>query len=266
MSSRKSKNKTPAMASIAEIHWQFDPEIPVYDFLQMELLDDSCWLGEAVDNFVSKLKSGTFVIWEAVIRKEQGLLLSAEQKKLFDSLLNFSDDSDEDPILYIDGLPRPSEPWHVILGKLAPHLLIEPFRTFDLHDEVQCEGWNEIVSALVEHGEGLSLPAGVNSLEETAPEELRHKLWLQFCFLHLDGLGQEPSLTLEDSEEHYRISGFIEALKNFKTSIAYFDLTLESLLAKIILPAKDREILIDLMLDELGMDSAEDPLAERLKG
>ena len=34
-----------------------------------------------------------------------------------------------DQILYIDEIPRPSEPWYVILNKIVPHLLIEPFQT-----------------------------------------------------------------------------------------------------------------------------------------
>jgi hypothetical protein len=116
-------------------------------------------------------------------------------------------------ILYIDEMPRPSEPWHVILNKIVPHLLIEPFRTFDCHEEVKCDGWNLIVTALREHEQGLSLPPGVESPEEVVPAELRHKLWLQWCFNDLSGLGQEKELTLEDPEEHYRIEWFIEEVE-----------------------------------------------------
>jgi hypothetical protein len=63
--------------------------------------------------------------------------------------------------------------------------------------------WNQIMTALREHGQGLSLPPGVQSPEEVVPSEIRHKLWLQCCFNDLSGLGQEKELTLEDPEEHY---------------------------------------------------------------
>jgi len=34
------------------------------------------------------------------------------------------------------------------LNKIAPHLLIETYRTFDCHEEVKCDGWNQIVNRL----------------------------------------------------------------------------------------------------------------------
>ena len=106
--------------------------------------------------------------------------LTAKQKKALGGLLDFNDEED-DGILYIDEIPRPSQPWYVILNKIVPHLLLEPYRTFDIHGEAECDGWNQIITALREHGEGLSLPSGVKSPEEVVPAELRHKLWLQFC-------------------------------------------------------------------------------------
>src|ERR1019366_1437838 len=47
----------------------------------------------------------------------------------------------------------------------------------------------------------------------------RHKLWLQCCFNELGGLGQEEELTLEDPEEHERVDGFIENLRECKDSV-----------------------------------------------
>ena len=66
-------------------------------------------------------------------------------------LLNFGD-PEADRILYINEIPRPSEPWYAILNKLVPRLLIEPHRTFDMQEEVKCDGWPRIMSALEEHG------------------------------------------------------------------------------------------------------------------
>lgn len=58
----------------------------------------------------------------------------------------------------------------------------------------------------------------IESVEAVVPAELRHKLWLQFCFNDLGGLGQDDSLTFEDSEEHYRIEWFIDHLRECKSS------------------------------------------------
>lgn len=162
-------------------------------------------------------------------------------------------------------MPRPREPWHVILNKIVPYLAIEPYRTFDCHEEVKCGGWHQIVTALREHGQGLSLPLGVNSPEEVVPAEFRHTLWLQWCFNDLAGLGQEEDMTLENSEEDYRIDWFIKHLRECKDSVAYFDLTLESLFTKLVLPDKDKPVFLKLMQEKLGLSSAKEQVAEHLK-
>ena len=43
---------------------------------------------------------------------------------------------ESDGILYINESARPSEPWYVILSKIVPYLLMEPYRTFDCHEDV----------------------------------------------------------------------------------------------------------------------------------
>ena len=65
--------------------------------------------------------------------------------------------------------------------------LWNPSGRLTAHCEFQCEGWQQIASALQEHGQGLSLPPGAKSPEEVVPADLRHKLWLQFCFNNLMG-------------------------------------------------------------------------------
>src|SRR5207302_10184777 len=136
-----------------------------------------------------------------------GLPLTAKQRQALRSLLNFNDE-DDDQILYINEIPRPSEPWYVILNKIVPHLLVEPFRTFDVQEEVKSDGWHRIMTALEEHGQGLSLPPGMASYREVVPADLRHKLWLQYCFDILGGLGQDDDLTLEE-EDPLRVDEFI---------------------------------------------------------
>lgn len=256
-----SKKKNHPAKQLAPMRWEFDPDIPTDDFFDGRNLDELWDLQEAVDNFVSMI--GTFLTWEAVACEEQGIPLTPKQKKALGGLLNFNDEEDEG-ILYIDEMPRPSEPWHVILNKIVPHLLIEPFRTFDCHEEVKCDGWNQIVTALREHGQGLSLPPGVESAEQVVPAELRNKLWLQFCFNDLSGLGQKKELTLDDPEEHYRIEWFIEHLRECKDTVAFFGLTLDSLLTRVVLPEKDKPIFIRLMHEKLGLSSAQEQIANHL--
>jgi len=256
------KKKLPASRP-ALMRWEFDPDIPTDDFFDGRNLEELWDLQEAVDNFASMMKGDTFLAWEAVMCEEQDLPLTARQKKALGKLLSFNDDED-DEILYIDEIPRPSEPWYVILNKIVPHLLIEPYRTFDSHEEVKCDGWNQIATALREHGQGLSLPSGVESPEEVVPAELRHKLWLQWCFNDLSGLGQGVELTLENPEEHERVDGFIESLRECKDSVAFLRLTLESLMTKLILPERDQPIFVKLIQEKLGLSSAKEQIADHL--
>jgi len=245
------------------MRWEFAPDSPTHDFLGEGPLDDTWNLQQAVEDFVSWVEEGQFLSWEAVVCEEQGLPLTAGQKKALRGLLSFNDEED-DQILYIDEIPRPSEPWYVILNKIVPHLLVEPFRTFDVHEEVQCDGWHRIMTALNEHGQGLSFPPGVASYREVVPADLRHKLWLQDCFNDLSGLGQDEDMTLADPEEHYRIEEFIDHLCECKESVAHFGLTVESLLTRVILPDKDQPIFIKMMQEKIGLGSPQEGIADRL--
>jgi len=113
------KRKKPVTRP-APMRWEFDPDIPTHDFLEAGPLDDTWNLQQAVENFVSWVEDGQFLSWEAVVCEEQGLPLTAGQKKALRGLLGFNDEED-DQILYIDEMPRPSEPWYVILtGRTAP--------------------------------------------------------------------------------------------------------------------------------------------------
>jgi hypothetical protein len=257
------RRKKPATRKVRGMRWEFDPDIPTHDFFETGSLDDMWNLQEAVDSFVHWLEEDRFLTWEAVACEEQGIALTPKQKKVMGSLLNFNDEED-DRILYIDEISRPSEPWHVILNKIVPYLLIEPYRTFDCHEEVKCDGWNQIVMALREHGQDLSLPPGVEPAEAVVPAELRHKLWLQFCFNDLGGLGQDEGLTLGDPEEHYRIEWFTDHLRERKESVVFFSLTLESLLTRVNLPEKDKPIFLKLMQENLGLGSAQEQIGDRL--
>jgi hypothetical protein len=256
------KKKIPAARTPAQMRWEFDPDIPTHDFLEEGPLDDSWNLQEAVESFVSWVEEGQFLSWEAVVSEEQGLPLTAGQKKALKSLLSFNDEED-DQILYIDEIPRPSEPWHVILNKIMPYLLVEPFKTWDMQEEVKTDGWRQIMKALDAHGQGLSLPPNVASYKAVVPADLRHKLWLQYCFDILGGLGQTDDLTLEEADP-WRVDQFILRLRDCKESVAHFGLTLDSLLTRVILPERDRPLFVKLMQEKLGRYSAQEQIASRL--
>ncbi len=240
----------------------FVAEIPTDDFFDGRPLTDLWNLQEAVDNFVYRLEKDCFMTWEAVVCHEQGVPLTGRQQEALDGLINFGDPAD-DQILYINEIARPSEPWHVILNRLLPQLLIEPFRTFDVQQEVKSDGWNRIMAALDEHAHGLSLPPGVASYREVVPADLRHKLWVQYCFAILGGLGQDDDLTLEE-DDPWRVDEFIRRLRQCKESVAHFGLTLESLLTRVILPERDQPLFVKLMHAKLGLSSAAEPLVDRL--
>ena len=247
-----------------ENEWVFGPDVPTYDFFQhrdIRNVSDLEWL---VNDLTESLERGEFLRWEAVVCQELGLPLTERQRQAFGELINFGDETDEDRILYINGLARPSQPWYEIVRKIAPHLLVTQLKTFEVHYAVTTDGWNELATALEQHGQDLSLPGGVERPVEVVPPELRHRLWIQTCFGALEGLGQEAELTLKDEEQHYRIEEFIVRLREHKESVEYLGLTLEGMLKTLILPPADEPIFIELMTQRLGLASTTTPIAERL--
>ena len=259
---RKRRRKRPKRTS--ESQACLDPRVPTNDYLEHMDLDDPGYVDEALSHLIDDIKSGYFLRWEAVVRQEQGLRLSRKHKKALSDLIRF-DDTEDDPIWYIDGLPRPSEPWHAIAQKIASHMLIEPFRTTDGGWWATYEGWATLVEALEEHGQDLSLPQGAESPLDIFPVDLQHQLWLQTCFDALSGLGQEEELTLEDEgQRDYRMPWFIRCLKEHKDAVQYLDLTLDDLLTRVIMPPRDEKIFIEIMMEQLGVPSRQDHLADFL--
>jgi hypothetical protein len=256
--------KQPQPERPLPLKWEFAPDVPTYDFIKDYRLDDPSGVEEAVEDFISKMDKDDFLAWEAVMAEEQGLPLTKKQEVALGELLNFGDGGDN-RVLYIDEIPRPIEPWHVILNKIVPHILVEPFRTADAHYGVHSEGWRNLVDCLAEHADSLSLPIGVFLPLEVVPLELHHKLWLQDCFDALSGLGQDEKVTLEDPEQHYRIEEFIAALRGHNDSVQFFKLTLDSLLERVILPERDRPIFVKMMQEKLGIKSTAEQIADYMR-
>lgn len=256
----KEKRRRPVKPS--RPRWVFDPDVPTEPWCTDQSLDDMWQLQEAVDNFVFWMERDEFLTWEAVVCEEQGLPLTPQQKDALGRLVGFGDPVEGDRVLYINEAPRPSERWDVILKCLVPHLLIEPFVTSDIKAEVQLEGWPQIIEAVRTHGGGLSLPADVDSPEQVVPDELRHKLWLQVCFDALSGLGQESEINLKMQPE--RVEWFIAELRKHQESVSFFGLTLETLLKRLVLPAADRPIFLEMMQKRLELPSLQEPIADHL--
>ncbi len=247
-----------------ENEWTFGPDVPTSDFFQHRDVRDESDREWLVNDLIYALERGDFLRWEAVVCQELNLPLTDRQRQAVGELLNFNDGPDEDRILYIDGIARPRQLWYEIVRTIASHLPVDHFRTDAMHYAVTTDGWKELVAALEQHGEGLSLPEGVEHPVEVVPAGLRHRLWLQTCLGDLAGLGQEDELTLLDPEEHYRITEFIQGLRTHRDSVEFLDLTLETLLKVVILPPRDEPIFVELMKQELGLTSTQDKIADHL--
>jgi hypothetical protein len=253
----KRKRKKPNKDKRVRLNYgNFDPNIPVNDFFEHLDLDNPADLEEALNNFIYDLESNYFLLWEAVVCEEQGLKLSKKQERLLGELLDFSDDDDDDQILYIDEIPRPKEPWYEIARKIVPGILVEPFRTDAIMYEVMHEGWTNLVNSLEEHAQNLSLPEGVESPIDIFPRDLQHRLWLQTCFDELSGLGQGADLTLENEDQKERVEWFVDLLREHKDTVQYFDLTLETMLTRVIIPSKDEKLFIMMIMEQLGLPTA----------
>lgn len=244
------------------IDWNFDAGVPTDDFFDAINLNDPAGIEEAVANFVGEMKYDRFRTWEAAIRQEQGLPCTTFLDDLADDLLNFGDQDDR--VLYVEDIPRHSQPWYEILRKLAPRLLLEPFRTSDVHFASFTDGWPALVAAIENRARGLSLPEDARGPLDVLPTELRHKLWLQTCFDALSGLGQQDDLTLADEEQQDRIALFVDGLREHRDSVVFLELTLAGLLQRVVLPERDQPIFVRLMCEQLGLDGPESPLAVHL--
>jgi hypothetical protein len=96
MAKRKCDRSKLARLSPADV----DPNVPVHDFFASIQLETPGGLDDAVETLIADIDSGYFLQWEAVGRQEQGLPLSPKQQQVLDELLDFSDEEDEERILY----------------------------------------------------------------------------------------------------------------------------------------------------------------------
>ncbi|NUQ62786.1 MAG: SEC-C domain-containing protein [Pirellulales bacterium] len=250
------------------IRWQFAPDVPTSGFFDGINLDGQWGLQEAVENFIFGMQEHRYHAWEGVLCQEQGVPPTPEQAQASDELFSFGPSDDEEPpqesrVLYINGVPRPTEPWYETLRKIAGRLLLNPFEVA-VHGwdcGVYCHGWNELEACVREHAAGLSLPEDATSPLDVLPAALRHRLRLQSCFCSLPCRGY-GSISLDDPENP--IERFIEDLRASREAIEHLDPTLESLLRMVTLPDDERAHFVRLMEGRLGLASADEPLGRRL--
>lgn len=125
-----------------------------------DLLDGSD-VREVLDNLVYWLRTRRYATWEAAIREEQGLALSAAQEACLERLMG----QDDGPVLWIDELARPSGPWYTAVRRVAELLLEHPRR-----------GWGELLEAIEAHAAGLELPEGIRTPLDVVDVAQRHAL------------------------------------------------------------------------------------------
>ena len=241
-------------------------EIPYDDFLDDFDLDDEGSIGELLDVLISSIEGDFFLSWEAVERQERKEHLTFAQKVALNELISFGDDDDEnDAILYINGLARPTEPWYETVRKVSPRLILEVYDTTRSYFEEYFNGWPQLHEALEKHASKLMLPEGVDSPVDILPEEIQHRLWLQCnVFDVMGGIGQMDELTLEHTDDQYRIDIFMNALIDHKESVAFFDLTLEKMYTMLVIPEKDKKILTEAIMKRFDISSIGTPMMAHL--
>ncbi len=265
MGPQKTKGKSRSKAA-RDIDWvqatHRVPVCPVFEDLDLSSIDG---VEEALDAFLSTLEGDQYLVWEGVIREEQGLPLTARQEDLLDELLDFGDE-DGDRILSINEHERPTRPWYEDLRELAPNLLSLPIHSDGADHEVQFDGWRRIAEALEDHGEGLSLPTGVAEPLEVVPADLRHQLWIQTCCEVLMGIGDHEAATssLRSPNEQDRVDELVELLEEHRDSVEALGLTLQRLREYLVLPGEEQGLFEDLLTKALDLPSLTAPLAAGL--
>lgn len=260
---RKKKSPVRKIIKSAAINTPRHLSLPVYDFLQDHDIDREMSFYQCFDLLLIWIEDGYFLKWETLVQFEKGVPIKTKQQKIIDEVINFSIGNNK--LLLDIGIFQPSEPWYETVRKVAPRLILDPFKTYEFNDVVYHNGWSRLVECLNKHAQDLSLPDGVATPFEVIPENTRQRLWLQDCFDALSGLGQMEELTLENEEQKpWRIEDFIKALKEHKDSVTYFKLSIKSLIKMVKLPLKDEKILVASLLEKLKMKSVSEPIYDYL--
>ncbi len=128
------------------------------------------------------------------------------------------------------------------------------------------EAWPDLYRCVEEHGPSLSLPEGVTSPTQVIDASLQHRLWLQFCFAELAGLGKRDKWRLDKKEQRERIDGFLDRLRGYRSTVEFLKLTADKLLEMLVLPEAERELLVQELRSQLGLRSMNELIDSPLRG
>jgi hypothetical protein len=84
------KKEKPRPANPTQVCWTFGPDIPAEDFFEGRPLDNMHNLYEAVHSFIFWMERDRFLLWEAVVCREQDIPITRRQKNVLRELLDFS--------------------------------------------------------------------------------------------------------------------------------------------------------------------------------
>lgn len=220
------------------IDWEEAIEgVPWQDVLESADFDeddfDTVQLHEAAQTLAWRLETGWFLVWEAALRAEQGLGLTAEQKVALAGLMG----GDGGRILYIDDGERPCEPWYQSLRRLAPHLVAEGDEVRRTYDGD--EATRKLVAAVEAHAPSLSLPARCTSIEDMLPGGLWHRLRIRDLLAQLEELDPRAEHGRGLMAPPYReetLRAVAEAVQAYVGDLVALEWTLDVLLARADLP------------------------------
>lgn len=238
-------------------------EVPYYDFFERPVKSDYD-LEEVLDNYVFSMEMGYFLMWEAVVNKENGIELTEAQEEVFGGLINFGDE--EDDILYIDECARPNKNWYEIANEIAERLKKGRIKSYEIHSALLSEGWGKLKESIIENSKDLSCPEEIQEAIQVIPENLRHNLEIQESVDWLVGLGQNEELNLANPEQNYRVSELIKDLKKKLSSVEYLKLSISKITEDFIeLKNKDRLKFEEEMMSKLSLKNIDENMSEKLK-
>ncbi len=248
----------------AQIDWDLACDgVPCLDFLEGLAGAGNLYVDRVSNDFAYALSSGYFVTWEGLIRLEQDLPLSGAEEAAVASLLGEESDT---CVCYVDGLPRPSRPWHETLVSLAQVLLADRVDTIQAGAWSWTEAWQKLEHALDRQAPALRLPLGCTSWRDVLPTQTRWRLDLQCCLSILCGIGQHPELSLSDPEtRRCRVRFLLDELVKRVDCVHALGLTLEGLLNALRMPRREKIILGQTLTRKLRLETPTARLADPIE-
>lgn len=219
------------------------PIFEVPDDAGAMLNGEQWWLHDVAEQFAAELESGRCEVWEALLRQEQGLPLTEQQRLCLGEMLGSAE-----RIPLLDDRPRPCEPWYQALQYLLARLCERPEG-----DENQMIWVHyvavRVLDAVAEHATRLSLPPGVDSLAELLAGERVSLVRARAIVDPLLGIGQAGDdgqpMSLADPKQRYRIEWIAKAMRAEAAHLERLGWGIEELLEHVSLAPEERRMLLE---------------------